>query len=158
MDVYILPEGNAGRIKEIKKFMQTDIQRASCGESIGLTLDGIDSIRRGSVLSGSRDAIVTKAFEANVIWFEGCYDGNEKIKIRCTTQESDCQMVIHEKFDPATMDKKSERKSHLEIGEVARVRIQTDKEMVIDSFSYIPEMGRFIIEKDGIPAAGGIIV
>jgi sulfate adenylyltransferase large subunit len=158
MEVCILPEGKMGKIKEIKKFMQTDIQRASCGESIGLTLDGIDSIRRGSVLSGGRDAIVTKAFGANVIWFEGCYDENEKIKIRCTTQESDCQMVIHEKFDPATMDKKSERKNHLEIGEVAKVRIQTDKEMVIDSFSYIPEMGRFIIENDGIPVAGGIVV
>lgn len=158
MDVYILPEGKTGRIKEIKKFMQTDIQKASWGESIGLTLDETDSIRRGSVLSGSRDAIVTKAFEASVIWFEGCYDENEKIKIRCTTQERDCQMIIHEKFDPGTMDKKSDGKNHLDIGEVARVRIETDREMVIDPFSYIPEMGRFIIEKNGIPVAGGIIV
>jgi sulfate adenylyltransferase large subunit len=157
-EVFILPEGTQTRIKEIKKFMQTDIQKASCGESIGLTLDRMDSVRRGTVLSGSHDTRITNTFEANVIWFEGSYDENEKIKLRCTTQESDCRMTIHEKFDPATMDKKLDRMNHLEIGEVAKVKIQTERKMVIDFFSYIPELGRFIIEKNGIPVGGGIVV
>jgi translation elongation factor EF-1alpha len=56
------------------------------------------------------------------------------------------------------MDKKLDRMNHLEIGEVAKVKIQTERKMVIDFFSYIPELGRFIIEKNGIPVGGGIVV
>lgn len=157
MEIYILPEGTTGTIREIRKFPKADIRRASVGESIGLTLDRLDSIRRGTVLTGSRDARVTKEFEASVIWFEGRYEEHQNMKIRCATQESDCGMVIHKKFDPATLDKKSEGENHLEIGEVAKVKIRTAQEMAIDPFSYIPEMGRFILEKDGIPVGGGIV-
>lgn len=66
------------------------------------------------------------------------------------------QMEIKEKFDPATMDRK-EKSDTLEIGEVAKVKIKTRRPLAVDTFSYIPEMGRFIIEKDGVPVGGGII-
>ena len=158
MEVFLLPDGKRGRLKEIKKFLKQDIRSASYGESIGLTVEGIDPIKRGDVLSGSNDAKIAQEFDAHVFWFEGVYHENEKVKLRVTTQESNCQMTLHDRFDPATMDRKMERSDRLELGEVARVRIRTEGKIVIDTFSYIPEMGRFIMEKNGIPVGGGIVV
>jgi len=42
--------------------------------------------------------------------------------------------------------------------QVANVLIQLGKEGVMDFFDNIPEMGRFVLEKDGRPVAGGIIL
>jgi sulfate adenylyltransferase subunit 1 len=158
MEVFILPGGKKETIREIKKFMKKDSEKASYGESIGLVLESNGSIRRGNILSGSRDAIITGSFDAHVFWFEGTYDENEKLKFKCTTQESDCRMILYEKFDPATMDKEVNRSNRLEIGEVAKVKISAERKVVVDPFSYIPEMGRFVLEKEGRPVAGGIIL
>jgi sulfate adenylyltransferase large subunit len=157
MDVFILPEGKKGRILEIRKFMQEDVLKASYGESIGLILEGNGSIKRGDVLSADQNATITRKFDAHVFWFEGVYDENETVKIKCATQDSECHMTLYDKFDPATMDKKKKKSNRLDLGEVATVKITTEKEVVIDPFSYIPEMGRFVIEKEGIPVGGGIV-
>jgi len=158
MEVTVLPGGQRNTVQEIKKFLQKEIQRASWGESIGVVLDGPNRVKRGDVLSGGGNVRSTKEFDATVIWFEGAYDGQETMKIRCTTQESSCQMIIQEKFDPGTLDRTLEETNRLEIGEVAKVKIKTEEALVLDSFSYIPEMGRFVIEKHGIPVGGGIVV
>jgi len=158
MPLFILPTGKKTTIKEIKKFLKEDVTVASYGESIGLIMFHNPKLQRGDILTGTNDAIVTHSFDANIFWFYGEYNLNDIIEIKCTTEESIGKMIIHEKFDPATMDKKTEGLDHLEIGEVARVTISTVKSLVIDPFSYIPEMGRFIIEKNGIPVGGGIVV
>jgi sulfate adenylyltransferase subunit 1 (EFTu-like GTPase family) len=137
--------------------MQKDVLKASYGESIGLILEGTGSIKRGDVLSADQDARITREFDAHVFWFEGVYDENEAVKIKCATQESESHMILYDKFDPATMDKKRKKSNRLDLGEVATVKIRTEKEVVIDPFSYIPEMGRFVIEKEGIPVGGGIV-
>jgi translation elongation factor TU len=157
-DVYLLPKGEKVRIKEIRKFLKEDIRKAAYGESIGLIVEGINGIKRGDVLSGDRDTRVTREFDANLFWFYGDFNKGDKIQIKCTTQESYCTLSITEKFDPATMDKKTEAIDHLEIGDIAKAKVKLRKRIAVDLFSYIPEMGRFILEKNGIPVGGGIIV
>jgi translation elongation factor TU len=157
-EVYLLPKGTKARIKEVRKFLEPDVRKAAYGESIGLIIEGMDRIKRGDVLSEDRGGKITKEFDANLFWFYGEYNKGDRIQIKCTTQESYCTIFVSEKFDPATMDKKAEGLDHLEIGEIAKARIKTKKLIAIDPFSYIPEMGRFILEKDGIPVGGGIIV
>jgi len=78
------------------------------------------------VLSGSADARVAAEFEARIFWFQGVYQENEKIKIRCATQEKRIRLSLLEKFDPATIDRKSGDPDRLEIGEVAKVTVRTD--------------------------------
>jgi len=158
MEVYIYPGDKASKIIEIKKFLKDNINTASYGESIGLIIKDGKNIKRGHVISGTKDMQLKREFDANIFWFYGEYNKNDKITIKCTTQESPCVMTIKEKFDPATMDKKTDTSDCLGIGEVARVTIKTKKPIALDTFSYIPEMGRFIIEKDGIPVGGGIIL
>ena len=156
--VYLLSKGLRVKIKEIRKFLEDNIKTASYGESIGLIVEGANGIKRGDILSGDNNVRTVKDFDANLFWFYGEYNKGDKIQIKCTTQESYCSLSITEKFDPATMDKKKEGLHHLEIGEIAKAKIKLRKKIAIDTFSYIPEMGRFILEKNGIPVGGGIIV
>lgn len=167
MEVYLLPEGKTCRIGDIKKYMAEGLTKAAYGDSIGLMVDGdavagdaaasSGAIKRGDILSGTNDSRITTSIDANLFWFYDTYKQTDKMKIRCATQETPCTVTIHEKFDPATMDRKTEGLDRLEVGEIARVTITTERPIVIDAFSYIPEMGRFIIEKDGVPVGGGII-
>jgi sulfate adenylyltransferase large subunit len=158
MDLYILPSGKKAAVKEIRKFLQSHVSSAPYGDSIGIILDGDLQITRGDVLSSTDDAGTGRSFSANLFWFYGEYNKDDSTEVKLATEESPCRMVIHEKFDPATMDRKTEGLEHLEIGEVAKVTIETEKTLVTDPFAYIPEMGRFIIEKNGIPVGGGIVV
>lgn len=41
---------------------------------------------------------------------------------------------------------------------MADVMIHLKGQAVVDPFNDIPEMGRFVLEKEGIPVAGGIIL
>jgi bifunctional enzyme CysN/CysC/sulfate adenylyltransferase subunit 1 len=157
-NVYLMPRGEKVKIKEIRKFLKDGIKKAAYGESIGLIVESTNGIKRGDVLSGGNEVEAVKEFDANLFWFYGEYNKGDKIQIKCTTQESYCTLAITEKFDPATMDKKKEDLGHLEIGEIAKAKIKLRKTIAVDTFSYIPEMGRFILEKNGIPVGGGIIV
>lgn len=42
-------------------------------------------------------------------------------------------------------------------GEIAKVKVHTENDIVVDPFTSIPEMGRFVIERCGIPVGGGIV-
>jgi sulfate adenylyltransferase subunit 1 (EFTu-like GTPase family) len=48
--------------------------------------------------------------------------------------------------------------SSIEGAEVADILIQLDEKVAVDPFNEIPEMGRFVLEREGRPVAGGIIV
>jgi sulfate adenylyltransferase subunit 1 len=158
MGLLLLPERKSCTVKEIRKYMVEGVKNALYGDSIGLIVDGGSKITRGNILSGTDDARITRTVEAHMFWFYDVYNRKDAITMRCSTQETACTIEIHEKFDPATMDRKTEGPDHLEVGEVATATIRTERPVVIDSFRYIPEMGRFIIEKDGIPVAGGIVL
>jgi translation elongation factor EF-1alpha len=83
----------------------------------------------------------------------------ETLLFRCVTQEIPCQIEkIYKKFDPASMELTEEDASSIKGAEVADILIQLDKKVVVDHFNEIPEMGRFVLEKDGRPVAGGIIL
>ena len=157
MKAFLLPEKKACTIREVKKYMADGLTTAAYGDSVGLIVDGADGVKRGDVLSGTDDPKITDTIDANLFWFYDVYTGQDKLKIRFATQESDCTITVHEKFDPATMDRETEGLDRLEVGEVAKVTIRTASPVAIDPFSYIPEMGRFIVEKNGIPVGGGIV-
>jgi translation elongation factor EF-1alpha len=48
--------------------------------------------------------------------------------------------------------------SSIQSAEVADIMIRLDQKVVVDPFNEIPEMGRFVLEREGRPVAGGIIL
>jgi translation elongation factor EF-1alpha len=87
------------------------------------------------------------------------YHLGDALLFKCVTQEVPCRIKkINRKFDPASMELTEEDASSINTAEVANILLQLDEKAVVDPFNEIPEMGRFVLEKEGIPVAGGIIL
>ncbi len=157
-DVYILPDGTKGRITAIKQFMRDDIGSATVGECIGVTSGS--ALKRGQIVVDEVSSTITDTIRANIFWL---IDKDYKIGIpltwKCATQEAKGKIEkIHKRFDPASIEVVEEGAKEIRPAEIAEVEIKLDRKVVIDRFSDIPEMGRFVLEHMGHPVAGGIII
>jgi small GTP-binding protein len=159
-DLFLLPEKKKVTIKSIEKFQEKDVAQASYEESIGIYLKGRTRVKRGQILSGDLSSMITGQINANIFWMDPAgYRMGDPLLFRCVTQEVPCRIEkIFKKFDPASMEWMEENASSIRGAEVADVLLHLDSEVVVDPFTEIPEMGRFVLEKDGRPVAGGIIL
>lgn len=159
----ILPSKETVKINTIEKYLEEDKTEAWAGESIGLTLEGNPDIKRGDFLTEempSAHPAISKSLEANMFWMSECkYNLNEPLLFKCATQEIKCRIeTIKRLFDPAFADKPKDNLSEINLAEVAQVQIELDSEAVFDKFKEYAETGRFVLEKKGVPVAGGIIL
>jgi small GTP-binding protein len=158
--LFLLPENRKVTVKSIKKFLSDDVTTASFEESIGISLKGRPRVRRGQILSADLSSKISDRITANIFWMDpsGFHRG-DPLLFRCVTQEVPCRIEkINKKFDPASMEFIEEDALSIEGAEVADVLLQLEEKVVADPFNEIPEMGRFVLEKDGRPVAGGIIL
>ncbi len=158
--VYLLPEKKKVEVKNIEKFLENDVTMAHCEESVGICLKGRHRVKRGQILTADLSSTISDEINANIFWMDPMgYRTGEALLFRCVTQEVPCHIKkINRKFDPASMELIEEDASSIKGAEVADILIQLDEEVVVDPFNEIPEMGRFVLEKDGRPSAGGIIL
>lgn len=159
-DLFLLPEKKKVSVESIHKFFENDVNMASFEESVGICLKGDVPMRRGQVLAADTSSLISDSINANILWMApSAYQTGETLLFRCVTQEIPCRIEkIYKKFDPASMEWVEENASSIEGAEVANVLVSLDGQAVIDPFNDIPEMGRFVLEKDGKPVAGGIIL
>jgi len=171
-EVWILPEGERATVLSIEKFQEEGIELARAGECIGVCLDR--PAVRGQVLVGNDRSIhqasqrrgenggplVSRAIHANIFWMgEDAYLKGDPITFKCATQEVDGRIgTIYKRFDPATIEVVEKDAREIGAAEIAEVEISLDRPAVVDSFTEIPEMGRFVLERGGHPVAGGIIL
>ena len=158
--LFLLPEKKKVIIKNIHKFMESKVTTASYEESIGISLQGRHRVERGHILTGDLSSMISNRIKANIFWMDSMgYRAGETLLFRCVTQEILCRIEkINKKFDPASMELIEKEASSIKGAEVADILIQLDQKVVVDPFNEIPEMGRFVLEKDGRPVAGGIIL
>ena len=158
--VFLLPEKKKISIKSIEKFLTKEATTAYVEESIGICLKGRHKVRRGHVLTGDLSSMISDRINANVFWMDPeAFQMGEPLLFRCVTQEVPCRIEkIYKKFDPASMEWMEEDASSIKGAEVADILIHLDAQVVFDPFNEIPEMGRFVLEKDRHPVAGGIIL
>lgn len=158
--VFLLPEKKKIVIKSIEKFLTDDVTTAYFEESIGISLKGRHQLKRGHILAGDLSSMISNRIDANIFWMDPvAYQMGDPLLFRCVTQEVPCRIEkIHKKFDPASMEWMEEDASSIRGAEVANILIHLDAQVVVDSFNDIPEMGRFVLEKDRRPVAGGIIL
>jgi translation elongation factor TU len=158
--LYLLPRKEEVVVEGIERFLVDEVNQAGVGESVGIHLDNARRVERGQILAGDLGSVITDRIRANIFWMErGGYQRGGPLLFRCVTQEILCTIEeIRKTFDPASLEVTQEGAAQIREAEVAEVTISLDREAVIDSFQEIPEMGRFVLEQEGIPAAGGIIL
>jgi sulfate adenylyltransferase subunit 1 (EFTu-like GTPase family) len=147
-------------VKSIEKFLQNGVTAAHFEESVGICLKGRHRIRRGQLLAGDQSSKTSERIRANIFWMDQTvHQMGEPLLFRCVTQEVSCRIEkMYKKFDPASLEWVEEDASSIKGAEVADVMIHLEAQVVFDPFNDIPEMGRFVLEKEGRPVAGGIIL
>jgi sulfate adenylyltransferase large subunit len=158
--LYVLPLKKEVKVSSIDRFLAEGVKEAGVGESIGISLGDGPDVQRGQVLSRDLDSIITDRIKANIFWMEkDLYHTGDPLLFRCVTQEIPCTIEkIYKTFDPASLEVTEETTGQIREAEVAEIMISLKREAVIDPFQEIPEMGRFVLEQNAIPAAGGIIL
>ncbi len=158
--LYIMPDRTNVRVATIEKFPPKVIRSAQFGECIGLCLAGDADVSRGKVLSGDMGSTIARSINGNIFWMDtGTHRVGDPLAFCCVTQDVGCRIgTIRQKFDPASMEIVEQGAKEIKGGEVANVEIALDRDVVIDPFSDIPEMGRFVLESGGNPVGGGVIL
>lgn len=155
----IFPESRGARIVQVIEFGK-ERREAVAGESIGLTLSGDGIVKRGDVLSAEDNAPrLGRRLAASLFWMSPMpFTLGATLTLRANTQERQCAIKeIRRRIDSSTLDTVEEDARTLSETEVGEVVIETDRPLAFELFSFIPEMGRFVLEIGNDIVAGGII-
>jgi bifunctional enzyme CysN/CysC len=153
----IFPAGGAATVTAIRRFPENHAP-AEAGESIGLVLDGTLP-QRGDVLAPAVDPPqAAREFAGRVFWLasEPLAVG-EELSLRCGTQSVAAHVEeVSEKLDTATLDPLPAA-ANLARMELGTVRLSAETPVVMESFTRVPGLGRFVLERAGRPSGFGII-
>jgi sulfate adenylyltransferase large subunit len=158
-EIRILPEGQTTKVRSIEKFLE-DPQQACAGQSIGITTEEPLFLNRGDIVCfPGKEPVLTDKFSATIFWLaKGDFKKEDKLTIRCATQETSCKMEqIKKRIDSSTLQVTEEDAQSLENLEVGEVVVRAKKPLAIKEFNDVAELGRFVLVKDQNICAGGII-
>ncbi len=157
-EITFLPSGKTAKVKSVEEFME-ERHSASAGESTGITIDQPYFIERGEVAFSGRKPAVAQEFSASVFWMSPrAFALGERLAFRCATQEAGCEVKkIERKINSSTLETIGENASELKENEVGEIVLRTDKPVVLENFSEIPELGRFVLVRGENVSAGGTV-
>jgi len=157
-EITILPQNTKTKVKSVEKFLEKPTM-AEAGESIGITTEDPLFIERGNIVCNGSLPMVTDRIKANVFWMsKKDFNINEIITLKIATQEVSAKIEkIEKKINSSTLEEIKEDIDTLRNNEVGTMIIKTLSPIVVDDFNYVPELGRFVFEKNMITSAGGII-
>jgi sulfate adenylyltransferase large subunit len=159
-EIIILPEKTKTKVMSVEKFLENP-EKAEAGESIGITTEHPLFIERGNIICHPDNLPeVTSRITANVFWMsKHDFNINEIITMKIATQEVSAKIEkIEKKINSSTLEEINEEKDNLKNNEVGTMIIKTLSPVVVDDFNYVPELGRFVFEKNMVTSAGGIIL
>lgn len=151
--IKIFPQNREAKVKKIIVF-EKELKKARKPKAVGIIID--DKAERGDILCKGKNPILTKEIDANVFCMSKKLEIGEKYTFRCVTQEIPCEIdSIKEVIDVLTL--KREKKNALKATEIGKIRLTLAKPAVIEKFDVLPDLGRFVLEKNDEIIAGGII-
>jgi len=150
------PSGVRAKVAKIKVF-PTEVEEAGVGDSIGIVVG--DGPRRGDVAGHlTSPPAVTNSFLGEVALLEGTLSRGEELEMKCGTKRTSCRVEeIRERINSETGEVMGKGVKQIGENEAATIVFKTEP-MVIEKFSEIPELGRFILAKGRKNVAAGIIL
>ena len=154
------PSGKKGLLEKILVFGATK-EKAEPGESVGLIINGIDTIERGEVLSHPENQPKNvKKFVAEIILLSDIQiKDNSELTIRYGTAEKRCKVQrILSEIDPVRLTVRSKYPEILKGESVGEAELLALEPVCVEKYSDFPELGRFVIEGKKGTAAAGIVL
>ncbi len=157
--IKVLPSGETAEITSIEK-LEGKQSSADYEECVGLTLSKPLFLERGYVICSDNKFInITKKFQASLFWMsKTALKVNERLAIRCSTQETSCVISkILGKIDTSSFKQNNQDLETLNKLEVGRVIIQIKNDLIISRIENIRALSRFVILRNNVIVGSGII-
>jgi len=153
--VVFQPSDVRGTIEKIR-VLEGEIQEAAQGDSIGIVLD--KEVKRGDVC-GLMEAppVPTEEFLGEAVLLENNLRKGDRLELRCGTRRVSCEIKeIRERINSETGEVVERQPAEISENEAAIILFATEP-LVVEKFSEIPELGRFILVKDRNVGAGVVL-
>ena len=144
-EVIALPSGKRSRVKEIVT-MDGNLEYALPKQSVTVTLEDEIDISRGDMICRPNNLPqMGRRIEATLIWMsETPMDPQGSYFIKQTTMTSRCRFEsLRYKIDVNTLHR--EKADHLELNEIGRVSIVSNRKLLFDPFEQNRATGSFIL-------------
>ena len=154
-EVIFQPSGAKGKVEKIKVF-QAELEEARMGDSIGLVTNA--EAKRGDVCGLLHNPpIATKEFLGEVVLLDKKLRKGESVDLRCGTRKVRCKVKeIREKINSESGEVMEKHPEEISENEAATIVFATEP-LVVEKFTDIPELGRFILVRDKNIGAGVVL-
>ncbi len=154
-EVVFQPSDVHSRIEKIE-FFQDELEQAVEGDSVGIVVD--KEVERGDVCGLAKAAPVTvNEFLGEAVLLERKLRKGDKLELRCATKRVQCEIKeIREKINSETGEVMEKQPAEIAENEAAIILFATEP-LVVEKFSEIPELGRFVLVKGRNIAAGVVL-
>jgi small GTP-binding protein len=150
------PSGREGQIEKIKVF-PGEVKEAGLGDSVGIVL-GCE-VKRGNVGSHLKSApSPADGFLGEVVLLEGTLKKDDEFEMKCGTRRTRCLVKeIKERINSETGEMMGKDKGEIGENEAATIVFEAES-LVIEKFSDIPELGRFVLARRGKNVGAGVVL
>ncbi|MBI5543397.1 MAG: 50S ribosome-binding GTPase [Deltaproteobacteria bacterium] len=160
--VVLAPSGKRSRVATIERFGSEGaegVERARCGEAVGLTFADELFVERGEVVGTGEPAIAAAELRASLFWLGQrplALGGQYLLKLG--TAEVEARVTaIEERIDCSTLEVLERSASKVEAPEAATVLFELRRPIAAEPFESNPLLGRFVVVDGGFVAGGGIV-
>lgn len=154
-EVVFHPSGVKGKIDKIKVF-QGELDSAEAGDCVGI----ISSCepKRGDVCGLVKNPpLPTEKFLGEAVLLDSNLKEGETVELRCGTRRVECKIKeIREKINSETGEVMARYPDSISENEAATILFATEP-LVVEKFSDIPELGRFVLVRDKNIGAGVVL-
>jgi len=150
------PSGVKGRVDKIKVF-PGEVEEATLGDSIGIVMGS--EAERGSV-GGHPENPPTPVdrFLGEVVLLEWRLRRGDEFELKCGTRRTGCLVhEIRERISSETGEVMGKSTEQIEENEAATIVFETEP-LVVEKFSEIPELGRFVLVRGGRNIGAGVVL
>ena len=155
-ELILQPFGVEGRVDKIKVF-PGEVEEAKSGDSIGIMI-GCEA-KRGDV-GGHLENPPTPVdrFLGEVVLLEGSLKRGDEFEIKCGTKRTRCLVEeIKERINSETGEVVEKNSKEIEENEAGTIVFKTEP-LVVEEFSEIPELGRFVLIRGGRNIGAGVVL
>jgi sulfate adenylyltransferase subunit 1 (EFTu-like GTPase family) len=158
--IIILPECKDATIKRIIGFDKKTKSVAEAGENVGLSLKEPLAVKRGDIIVDKESPLAPATnFKGNILWLSPQpLRINTTLTLVCATQSAPCVVEkIEKRLNTATLEIIEKSANELKTNEAAQLSFRTKKPILLTKFTFIEELGRFLLERDENVQAAGIV-
>jgi elongation factor 1-alpha len=150
------PSAIKGKVEKIIVF-PGEVDLARSGDSIGIVMQ--PEVERGNIGGHlQQPPVAVDRFLGEVVLLEGTLKPGDEFEVKCGAKKSACRVQqIRERISSETGRVIQKNPAGIEEGDAAIVVLKTEP-LVAERFSEIPELGRFILARNGKNIGAGVIL